>query len=475
VIFGATGDLTRRKLVPALHSLACSGLLSDSIEITGVGRRPLEDEAFRAQLFDGIQAYARLKSSPHLCTRWTDLSTRFRYVQLPDLSASAIQALLDDTADRCSTHPLRTNLLFYVATPPEAVPAIISSIGRAVGSQQDSVSSGWTRVVLEKPFGRDQESAQALDILLAQSFDEHQMYRIDHYLGKETVQNLLAFRFANCIFEPLWNNRWVQHVQITAAESIGVEGRGASYDRLGVVRDVLQNHMMQLLSLIAMEPPVSLDSKSLRDEKVRLLQSVQPVDRSAFVLGQYESYPSEDGVATGTATPTYAAVRLDVDNPRWRGVPFYLRSGKRMAKKTTEITLQFKPVSRTLLPGKTPRPNRLSLHIQPDEGMRLQFAVKAPGAGMNTEVEDMSFLYRDRYPESEIPDAYERLLLDALQGDPSLFIRRDEIDAAWRIVQPLVDTTGHPNVYRDGSWGPEEASRLIREDKCDWLTDCQQI
>ncbi len=474
VIFGATGDLTRRKLAPALHSLACAGLLPDSVEVVGVGRQPMDDEAFRTHLYEGIQTYARSKVSPHLCTRWNDLKSRFHYAPIQEVSPSQLRSLFDALPITGEGMQEGANLLLYLAVPPEVVPNMVSVLGSVLKQgTQGRGNRRWIRLVLEKPFGRDEASARALDALLAESFAERSVYRIDHYLGKETVQNLLAFRFANGIFEPLWSREHVQHVQITAAESLGVGGRAQSYDRSGVVRDVVQNHLLQLLSLIAMEPPSTLDSEALRDEKVRVLETVSTLDASDFALGQYDGYLLEDGVSDCSTTPTYAALRLALDSPRWRGVPFYLRSGKRMHNKTTEVTLQFKPVSHSFLSRQQPQPNRLSLHIQPDEGMRLQFAVKVPGAGLRTSSEDMTFQYSDRYPDADLPDAYERLLLDALRGDPSLFIRRDEIEVAWRIVAPLLEATGKPATYPQGSWGPAEAERLLSDGQTCWMSACR--
>jgi len=474
VIFGATGDLARRKLAPALHSLACADLLPEPLEIVGVGRRPMDDETFHTHLYEGIQTYARLKASPHLCTRWDSLRSKFHYAQIQEISSSGLRDLFESLPRTDPEMRGRVNLLLYLAMPPEIVPNIVSVLGSVFKREaQETVTRGWVRLVLEKPFGRDEASARALDALLAESFPERSVYRIDHYLGKETVQNLLAFRFANGIFEPLWSREHVQHVQITVAESIGVEGRAESYDRAGVVRDVVQNHLLQLLSLVAMEPPSTLDSEALRDEKVQVLETVSTVGSSDFVLGQYAGYISEDGAPDGSTTPTYAALRLALDSPRWRGVPFYLRSGKRMQRKTTEVMLQFKPVSHRFLSGRQPQPNRLSLHIQPNEGMRLQFAVKVPGAGLRTSSEDMVFQYSDRYPDAGLPDAYERLLLDALRGDPSLFIRRDEVEVAWRIVAPLLDTAGKPVPYPQGSWGPSEAKRLFSDSETCWMSACR--
>jgi len=461
VIFGGSGDLTRRKLAPALHTLACAGRLDPTTRIVGVGRRPMDDDAYRERLFEGIQEYARLRSDPDACPLWSDLRSRFAYRALASSRPEDIGDLVRDLVD-----PSIGNVLFYLATPPEAVSSIVEGLERAGAADE---GSGWRRLVVEKPFGRDLAGARELNRVICRAFAEDQVLRIDHYLGKETVQNLLAFRFANTIFEPLWNRDHVDHVQITVAEAIGVGARAGTYDRSGVLRDIVQNHLLQLLALTAMEPPDTLDPETLRDRKVEALRAVRPIGREDVVLGRYAGYRDEDGVSGGSLTPTYAALRLLLDNERWHDVPFYVRTGKRLAAKTTEITLQFRTGSHAFLRGEAP--NRLSLLIQPDEGIHLQFEAKIPGAGMRTRPEDMVYRFKDRYGESALPDAYERLLLDALHGDPSLFIRRDEVERAWELIDPLLDDPRTPEAYEQGSWGPQSAESLLT-DGARWLAEC---
>ncbi|MFC2108406.1 glucose-6-phosphate dehydrogenase [Candidatus Bipolaricaulota bacterium] len=471
VIFGATGDLTRRKLLPALHSLSCAGLLSTQTQIIGVGRRELEPEAFRAQLYEGIEAYARMKPDPHLCNLWTQFEARVTYVAVPSNNDAAFERLVNEIHQSESAVSTDGNILFYLAVPPPAVCEIVQSLARCGLFKADR---GWRRIVVEKPFGRDLASAQRLNHELQQLLSEDQLYRIDHYLGKETVQNVLSFRFANTVFEPLWNRDYVDHVQITVAEKIGVERRAGYYDRTGVLRDIVQNHLLQLVALTALEPPSSMSEKALRDEKVKVFDAIRPLNPEDVLLGQYAGYCDEPGVDDHSQTPTYAALKLHIDNWRWKDVPFYVRAGKGLGAKETEITLQFKEVPHQLFPDVVPSPNHLSLRIQPDEGIRLQFETKIPGAGMRTQPVDMAFDYSERFGEGVLADAYERLLLDVLQGDASLFIRDDEIESCWRLLDPLL----HPDVkipvyeYPRGSWGPEEAGRLFGDSKRMWLRRC---
>jgi glucose-6-phosphate 1-dehydrogenase len=485
VIFGATGDLTRRKLVPALYNLKLEGLLPARFAVVGLARKALTDEAFVEELRAGVEEHSRTKPIDPVV--WQDFAGGVRYVPGEFEDPAAFQQLKGVLEDIDRTRNTGGNRLFYFATPPSFYGALFRNL-HAAGLLEEAAGR-FSRVVVEKPFGRDLESARALNAEALQVVDEDQIFRIDHYLGKETVQNILVFRFGNAIFEPLWNRKYVDHVQITVGESIGVEGRGRFYEEAGALRDIVQNHMLQLVALTAMEPPVAYDAGAIRDEKVKVLRAIPhlPPDRVATdtVRGQYgpgsvdgedvPGYREEEGVAPDSVTETYVALRMEIDNWRWAGVPFYLRVGKRLPKRVTEIAVQFLAVPHSFFGAgeQAPlEPNVLALRIQPEEGISLKFGSKVPGPQMRIAPVKMDFLYGSSFG-SDPPEAYERLLLDAFLGDSTLFNRRDEVEIAWGIVSAIHEAwakgpkPNFPN-YEAGTWGPEEAELLLRREGREW-------
>jgi glucose-6-phosphate 1-dehydrogenase len=468
IIFGATGDLTHRKILPAFYALSQEGILPEECDIVGFARRDWSDDVFRAEMRKGVEQFSRI---PIDAAAWDKFAVRLHYHRSEFDQADGyprLKELLDHLG-------APANRLYYLATPPEAYPIIVQHLGAAGLNRNER---GWTRLIIEKPFGRDLQSAVALNNQVHDVFAEEHVYRIDHYLGKETVQNLIVFRFANAIFEPIWNRNFIDHVQITVAETVGVESRAGYYDTAGVGRDMLQNHLLQLLTLTAMEPPYAFDARALRDEKVKVLQALRPVFPTDTIPGQYIGYRNEKGVAAKSQTPTFAAVKLYIDNWRWQGVPFFLRSGKQLADKTTEISIVFKRPPHSLFPlepGEMLTPNALTLCIQPDEGMHLRFESKLPGAGMQRQTVDMNMNYAQDFNGAPLPEAYERLLLDALHGDAALFTRADEIELAWQAIDPVIQAWENGAVplffYETGSWGPYEAAKFLGEERL-WRGHC---
>jgi glucose-6-phosphate 1-dehydrogenase len=471
VIFGASGDLTQRKLVPSLFNLYRKGRMPKQFHIVGYGGTVFTDEQFRAHLEEGMKQFASFKYTDE---EWKNFESNLAYHQgRYDNPADfeKLNSLLKDweagSGDR----------IYYMATPPGVFPNIIDQLGQ---TGQLTENEGWRRVVIEKPFGTDLKSACDLNEQIHKALNEKQIYRIDHYLGKETVQNILVSRFSNTIFEPLWNRNYIDHVEITVTEEVGVEHRARFYDQIGVLRDMFQNHLLQLVSLVAMEPPVSFDASALRNEKVKVLSAIRPMKEEDVlrqtVLAQYKGYCEEEGVNQDSRTPTYAAVRLQVDNWRWQGVPFYLRSGKALKEKLSQVIIEFKEPPHLLFPNEESHltPNMLVLYLQPDEGMHLRFEAKVPDTVAEMRSVDMEFHYADSFGRTAIPEAYERLLLDVLTGDASLFTRADEVETAWGIIDPIIRAwdTQKPSLafYELGTWGPKEADELLAKDKRKWST-----
>ena len=471
VIFGASGDLTQRKLVPSLFNLYRKGRLPKQFRIVGYGNTAFSDDQFRTHLKDGLKEFATFK---YKSEEWASFSVNIVYQQgrYTDLADFKKLANLLKSWEISSG-----NRIYYMATPPGVFPNIIDLLGL---TDQLTEYNGWRRVVIEKPFGTDLESARSLNEQIHKTLGERQIYRIDHYLGKETVQNILMARFANTIFEPLWNRNYIDHVQITVAEQVGVEHRGRFYDNVGVLRDMFQNHLLQLTALVAMEPPASFDATALRNEKVKVLSSIRPMKEDEVlkwtVGGQYKGYREEEGVDPKSTTLTYAAIRLQIDNWRWQGVPFYLRSGKHLKEKLSQITIEFKKPPHLLFPstdgGLTA--NMLVLYLQPHEGLHWRFEAKVPDTVAQLRSVDMEFHYEEAFGKTALPDAYERLLLDTITGDASLFTRADEVETAWALIDPITEAWEAQKrplaFYEPGSWGPSEADQLLAQDARKWST-----
>lgn len=471
VIFGASGDLTQRKLVPSLFNLFRKERVPKQFRIVGYGGTAFTDDQFRVHLEDGMKQFASFKYTDE---EWKDFASHLEYQQGRYTDLADFKKL---GAFLKSWEKSSGNRIYYMATPPGVFPNIVDLLGL---TDQLVENSGWRRVVLEKPFGTDLNSARQLNEQIHKGLNERQIYRIDHYLGKETVQNILVTRFANTIFEPLWNRNYIDHVEVTVAEKVGVEHRARFYDGIGVLRDMFQNHLLQLVALVAMEPPASFDATALRNEKVKVLSSIQAMKKESVarrtVLAQYEGYQDEKGVNPSSKTPTFAAVKLQIDNWRWQGVPFYLRSGKCLKEKLSQITIEFKKPPHLLFPSTEGdlTPNMLVLYLQPDEGIHWRFEAKVPDTVAKLRSVDMEFHYEDSFGKTTLPDAYERLLLDVLNGDASLFTRADEVETAWGLIDPIIQAwesqKKQPALYQAGSWGPKEADELLARDKRRWST-----
>ena len=488
VIFGASGDLTGRKLMPAIFRLWQQGLLGETFAVVGFARSEMADETFRQGLMESMTDSSLLEGETIDRAAWETFASHLHYHRGDYDSQADYKALARKVNSLGGPGQAEANCLFYLATPPGAFETVISHLNQA-GLARRGQDSPWSRLVIEKPFGRDQDSAQQLNAAALGAFEEGQVFRIDHYLGKETVQNILVLRFANSIFEHLWGHDNIDHVQITVSESLGVGSRGSYYDQAGALRDMVQNHMMHLLSLIAMEPPVSLTAQAIRNEKEKVLRSLRPIPpacaANGVVRGQYAAgalagksiaaYRSTPGVGPNSGTETFVAFKAYIDNWRWAAVPFYLRTGKCLPRRCTEISIHFKDVPQVLFnkpPASPLRANVLAIRVQPEEGISLEFQAKAPGPAMNIQPLRMDFDYEKSFGTTP-PDAYERLLLDAVMGDATLFTRSDEVLLAWRFVMPIISGCSQSRAenlheYPAGSWGPAAAEELIRADGREW-------
>jgi glucose-6-phosphate 1-dehydrogenase len=470
VIFGASGDLTKRKLFPALYALAFRHMLPERFAVLGSARTDLSDERFREQMAESVREHARDEFRDDV---WAELASRTHYVPTEFGDDEEHNRVGTRLAELDEEHGTEGNRVYYLAVPPKAFPMLVEELG------ERRTTHGWTRLIVEKPFGRDLASARELNALVTRYFREREIFRIDHYLGKETVQNLLALRFANAIFEPLWSRQFVDHVQLTVSESIGIEGRAGFYEEAGASRDILQNHALQLVALTAMEPPIDFDADAVRNEKAKALRAaeVEAVVRGQYGPGHVEGeavpgYREEEGVDPDSTTETFVAAKLRIDNWRWAGTPFYVRAGKRLAKRETTIAIQFERAPHPLFTQSDGlRPNVLAIHVQPDEGVSLGIGAKVPGQGMTVRTVNMDFLYGGAF-RTGLPEAYERLILDAMRGEATLFTRADEIEEQWRLVDSIHErwTDQAPDLptYPAGTWGPEAADELLHRDGRSW-------
>ncbi len=491
VIFGATGDLTKRKLIPALYEMYTQHMLPEKINILGVTRGDMSDNDFRRRMKEANEEFSKRKSNSD---NWKDFEEHLHCCPINYDERNSFENLKMTIEAAEKKYDLPGNRLFYLSVPPSAYLPIVKQLG-AVNLNTPPEEHTWVRIIIEKPIGYDLESAKDLNNKVGEYFAEDQIFRIDHFLGKETVQNLLAFRFANGIFEPIWNRHYIDHVQITAGETVGVEGRGGYYERSGALRDMIQNHLLQVFAHTAMEAPVRFDADAFRDEKVKVFESVKPISneevdtvavRAQYIRGKIDGkevpgYKEEEGVDKNSLTETYAALKLNINNWRWAGVPFYLRTGKRLPKRVSEVILVFKRIPHQIFQSDTGLrdgeidANILAIRLQPDEGISLRFGAKVPGQGMKIKPVTMKFDYETTF-NTKLAAAYERLLLDAMLGDAALFARHDGVEASWRILMPVLEAWKNEDVkelpaYEAGSWGPKEADELLKREGC-WWREC---